>query len=127
MKGSVKSVRILHTVGMMNRGGAETMLMNIFRHINRDKFTFFFLVHSPDTGAYDREIRQLGGTLYYLPSLGTVGFTRYIVNLYRFILRSGPYDIVHSHLDWQGGAIAVAAKLAGMKTIIVHSAPGMNI
>jgi glycosyltransferase EpsF len=118
---SKKICRILHVVGMMDRGGSETMLMNIFRHINRDKFKFFFLTHLPDTGAYDKEIKQLGGTLFFIPSLGTLGYARYITTLYRFIREKGPFDIVHSHLDWQGGAIALAARLAGVKNIIVHS------
>jgi glycosyltransferase EpsF len=116
-----KIFRILHAIGMMNRGGSETMLMNIFRHIDRDKFKFFFLTHSSDIGAYDKEIKQLGGTLFSLPSLGTLGYARYITTLCRFIREKGPFDIVHSHLDWQGGAIAVAAKLTGIKSIIVHS------
>lgn len=106
---------------MMNRGGSEAMLMNIFRHIDRDKFKFFFLTHLPDAGAYDEEIKQLGGTFFFIPSLGTLGYARYITTLYRFIREKGPFDIVHSHLDWQGGAIAVAARLAGVKNIIVHS------
>jgi glycosyltransferase EpsF len=114
-------VRILHAVGMMNRGGSETMLMNIFRHIDRDKFQFFFLTHSRDTGAYDEEITKLGGVIFSLPSLGTLGFVRYMAALRRFIRDHGPFDIVHSHLDWQGGAIAAAARLAGVKSVIVHS------
>jgi glycosyltransferase EpsF len=116
-----KKIRILHAVGMMNRGGAETMLMNIFRSIDRDRFEFAFITHSLETGAYDHEIKQLGGTIHYIPSLGTLGYLRYIMTLRRFILDKGPFDIVHSHLDWQGGAIAAAARFAGVKNIIVHS------
>jgi hypothetical protein len=77
-----KIIRILHAVGMMNRGGSETMLMNIFRHIDRDKFEFVFLTHSPDTGAYDNEIKRLGGKIFSIASLGTLGYARYIATLY---------------------------------------------
>ena len=31
-------VRVLHVVGTMNRGGIETMLMNFYRNIDRDKY-----------------------------------------------------------------------------------------
>jgi glycosyltransferase EpsF len=114
-------IRLLHAVGMMNRGGAETMIMNIFRNIDREKYEFNFLTHSSESGAFDEEIKKLGGTIYSLPSLGTLGYVRYVIYLFCFIKANGPFDIIHSHLDWQGGAIAVAARLAGVKKIIVHS------
>ena len=121
MKEDAKSVRILQAVGTMNRGGAETMLMTIFRHINPDGFKFIFLTHSDAVGAYDEEILRLGGKLYSIRSLGTLGYIGYFKTLRRFILANGPFDVVHSHLDWQGGVIALAAKSAGVKKIIVHS------
>ena len=39
------TTRILHIVTYMGRGGLETMLMNYYRHINREKVQFDFLVH----------------------------------------------------------------------------------
>src|SRR5215218_2027129 len=33
-----KPVRILHVLGVMNRGGIETWLMHVLRHINRERF-----------------------------------------------------------------------------------------
>ena len=30
---------------IMNRGGAETMVMNYYRHIDRSRLQFDFLVH----------------------------------------------------------------------------------
>ena len=42
----------------MNRGGAETMVMNYYRKINRDKVQFDFLVHREEEGAYEQEIKR---------------------------------------------------------------------
>ena len=36
-------LRILQVVTHMNRGGLETMIMNYYRNINRDKIQFDFL------------------------------------------------------------------------------------
>ena len=45
-------VRILHVVGGMNRGGIETWLMHVLRHIDRDRFHMDFLVHTTSKYAY---------------------------------------------------------------------------
>ena len=48
-------IRILHSVSNMDRGGIETMLMNYYRHIDRDKIQFDFLCNkmkSPCLGTF---------------------------------------------------------------------------
>ena len=62
-------IRVLQVVTHMNRGGLETMLMNYYRHIDRDKVQFDFLVHRTDRADYDDEIESLGGKIYRLPRL----------------------------------------------------------
>lgn len=113
--------RILHVFGTMNCGGAETMLMNIYRNIDRDKLQFSFLVHATDQGYYDDEIRRLGGKIFYIKSQGNQGLLRYVFSLKNYLKQNGPFDIVHSHMDWQGGAIALACHLSGIEKIIVHA------
>lgn len=53
-------IRVLQIVTYMGRGGLETMLMNYYRHIDRDKVQFDFLVHRDFEADYDREILALG-------------------------------------------------------------------
>lgn len=116
-----KKVRVLHCIGKMNCGGAETMLMTIYRQINKEIIQFDFLTHAKGMGCYDEEIIRLGGRINQIPSQGTVGIFRYIKVLRKFLKENGPFDVVHAHLDWQGGMIAVAARLAGVKKVIVHA------
>ena len=49
-------IRVLHVVTYMGRGGLETMLMNYYRHIDRSKVQFDFLVHREFEADYDEEI-----------------------------------------------------------------------
>ena len=35
-------IRVLHVIGAMDRGGAETMIMNLYRAIDRTKVQFDF-------------------------------------------------------------------------------------
>ena len=53
----------------MNRGGAETMIMNYYRNIDRSKVQFDFLVHREEKGAYEDEIKSLGGNIYRMPNI----------------------------------------------------------
>ena len=46
-------------VNVMNRAGIETMLMNYYRNIDRNKVQFDFLTHRKEDGDYDEEIKSL--------------------------------------------------------------------
>ena len=54
----MEPVRVLNLFTIMNRGGAETMVMNYYRKINREKVQFDFLVHREEEGAYEQEIKE---------------------------------------------------------------------
>ena len=68
----MEPIRVLHVVTYMGRGGLETMLMNYYREIDRDKIQFDFLVHREFEADYDQEILSLGGKIYRLPRLNPV-------------------------------------------------------
>ena len=62
-------IRVLQVVTYMGRGGLETMLMNYYRNIDRDKVQFDFLTHRYERWDYDDEIESLGGKIYQIKSL----------------------------------------------------------
>ena len=113
-------IRVLHCFGAMNIGGAETLIMNIYRKIDKSKIQFDFLVFSKDKGFFDDEIKLLGGKIYHLDSFGTLGPYKFKKGLMNFFKKE-KIDCIHSHMDWQGGFIAEAAAKAGVERIIVHS------
>ncbi|MDQ1000334.1 glycosyltransferase EpsF [Neobacillus niacini] len=113
--------RILHVVSSMNRGGAETMIMNLYRQIDRTKIQFDFVSHVTDKSAYDDEILSLGGRIYKIPSLGHSGPVSYTKNLCNILKKNGPFTAVHAHTDFQTGFAALAARLSGVKVRICHS------
>ncbi|PGZ75804.1 glycosyltransferase family 1 protein [Bacillus sp. AFS029637] len=115
-----KAIRVLHIVSAMNRGGAETLLMNIYRNIDKSQVQFDFVSHRTEKCDYDEEIALLGGKIYRIPSLGQVGPFAYIKELTK-IMSDNRYVAVHAHTDYQGGFVAVAAKKAGIKKRICHS------
>ncbi|WP_341530185.1 glycosyltransferase family 1 protein [Nostoc sp. UHCC 0302] len=117
--GNQHPIRILHVVGGMNRGGIETWLMHVLRHIDRDRFQMDFLVHTDKPCAYDDEIRALGSRI--IPCLQPSKPWLYARNFQRILHEYGLYDIVHSHVHHFSGYILLLANQAGVSIRIAHS------
>ncbi len=114
-------IRVLQCVNDMHRAGLETMLMNYYRNIDRDKIQFDFLTHRPDRGDYDDEIESLGGRIYYAPRLYPQNYPKYFNWMERFFLEHPEYKIVHSHIDAMSYLPLKAAKMANVPVRIAHS------
>ncbi|MCI5868285.1 MAG: glycosyltransferase family 1 protein [Dorea sp.] len=113
------SVRVLHVVTYMGRGGLETMLMNYYRQIDRNKVQFDFLVHRDFEADYDQEIRELGGKIYHISRL--VPWSRlYREELRRFFRGHSEYKIVHVHQDCLSSVALQCAKECGVPIRIAH-------
>ena len=104
----------------MDRGGLETMLMNYYRHMDRETVQFDFLVHREERGAYDDEIEALGGQIYRLSRL--VPWSKsYQKMLDAFFAEYPEYKIVHVHQDCLSSVILKAAWKQGVPVRIAHS------
>lgn len=114
------AVRILHVVTYMGRGGLETMLMNYYRNIDRDKIQFDFLTHRCFEADYDKEIEALGGKIYHLPNLNPFSH-KYLKALDHFFKEHPEYKIIHSHLDCMAGIPLKYAKKNGVPVRIAHA------
>lgn len=73
-----KPIRVLHVIGIMNRGGAETMIMNLYRHIDRSKVQFDFVENSSEPAVFDEEILSLGGRIYRCPHYNVKNHFTYV-------------------------------------------------
>ncbi len=111
-------LRVLQVVGVMNRAGIETWLMHVLRAIDRDRFAIDFVVEGLNQGDYDEEIADLGARV--LP-VGSRKSLRYGSRFRRAIWRNGPYDVVHSHLNFYNGYVMRLARRSGVATRISHS------
>jgi glycosyltransferase involved in cell wall biosynthesis len=115
----VYPIRILQVVGGMNRGGIETWLMHVLRHIDRDRFQIDFLVHTNEPCAYDHEIRLLGSQI--IPCRQPNHPWVYSTNFQQILKKYGSYDIVHSHVHHFSGFVLRLARQAGVPIRIAHS------
>lgn len=113
-------VRVLQVVTYMGRGGLETMLMNYYRHIDRSRVQFDFLVHRPFEADYDAEIRDMGGKIYRVSRL--IPWSRaYRAELRNFFHAHPDYRIVHVHQDCLSAVALQCARDCGVPVRIAHS------
>ncbi len=117
--------KVLHYVSIMNRGGQETFIMNVFHAINREHVLFDFLCTINQPGDYDVEINKLNGKIFHL-NLGKfkIEVIDRFLNLRKFLnLHKNEYGVFHVHTQhaMDGFLNATAAIKAGIPTVIVHS------
>jgi len=113
-------IRILQVVTIMDRGGLETMIMNYYRNVDRNKVQFDFLTHRDSDGAYGEEIKSLGGKIYHLPKLNPFSYS-YKKALAMFFKEHSEYKIIHVHQDCMSSVILKMAKKCGISVRIAHS------
>ena len=114
-------IRVLHIVPNMQAGGLETLIMNIYRNIDRTKVQFDFLVHYTGNYFYDDEIRSLGGRIYKLSVRDDNNFIKYLKDLDAFFKKHPEYKIVHGHMESLGQFYFKAAKKDGVPVRVAHS------
>lgn len=115
--------RVLHVVNIMDRGGIETLLMNIYRKIDKSQVQFDFLTHPYSEEyiqEYEEEIKMLGGKVYKAPSFvkHPLAYKKYI---HSFLQSHTEYQVIHAHnLDMAAMAYMPQVKRAG-RFLIAHA------
>jgi glycosyltransferase involved in cell wall biosynthesis len=113
-------IRILQVFAQMNRGGAETMIMNLYRNIDRSKIQFDFIVHTDEKCAYDDEILKLGGRVFRVPVYCGKNHFSYIKVWKKIFEEHNEYKIIHGHVRSTASIYLKIAKKKGLTTI-AHS------
>lgn len=110
-------IRVLHVMGKLQIGGAETLVMNIFRKIDKNKIQFDFIVHGTEVGAYESEIEKMGGKIYRVPKYKGFNHFSYIKAWNKIFKEHPEYKIIHSHVRSTASIILKIAKRYNLTTI----------
>ena len=114
-------LRVLQVVSIMNRGGMESRVMDLYRCIDRSNLQFDFLCHNLKQGDFDDEITELGGRIYRIPALSFSNLRKYYQDLDRFFSEHKEYKIVHSQLNAMSTPILRSAYRNNIPIRIAHS------
>ncbi|MGN0351049.1 MAG: glycosyltransferase family 1 protein [Roseburia sp.] len=118
MNEASKPMRVAQMMTDMNYGGVEMVVMNYYRHIDRTKVQFDFIVLEGSSIPQREEIEELGGKIYVVP--------RY-THLFQYekaiqkIFKENRYQIVHSHMNTLSVFSLWGAKKAGVPNRIIHN------
>lgn len=109
-------IRVLQVIPTLMLGGISSVVMNWYRHIDRNKYHFDFIVFNE--GVLREEIESLGGEIFLLPTIkkNPVQYVSKIIELLK-----NDYNAVHVHNSFKNGVLLFIAKVFGVPTRVCHS------
>lgn len=113
-------IRVLQVLGRLDRGGAETMIMNLYRHIDREQIQFDFVIHTTECCDYTEEVKRLGGRIFSMKPFRASTAIYYRKQWKEFFAEHPEYHIIHGHMRSTASIFLDEAKKAGRVTI-AHS------
>jgi len=109
-------VKVLHVLGGLGLGGAESRIMDLYRHMDRSQVQFDFLLHMDEkeyeraikkgdkpeeyraAQHYDEEAISLGAHIYALPKYKVINENAYKKACHRFFSAHHDYNVVQGHM-----------------------------
>lgn len=113
-------IRVLQSVSFLHRAGLETMLMNYYKHIDRSKVQFDFLINKNIEGAYEEQAMELGARMFRTPGFNPAKTFKYNSYMKKLFANNPDITIVHGHNDMAYVPLKCAKK-SGIKVRIMHS------
>lgn len=114
-------VRVLHVLGTTQLGGAESRTMDLYRHMDRNRVQFDFLVHTQREGFFDQEIAELGGRIFRVPRFRFYNLFAYRRAMRAFFAQHHEFAAVEGHITSSAAVYLPIAKRAGVGRTIAHA------
>lgn len=140
-------IRVLHVLGGVGLGGAESRIMDLYRQMDRDEIQFDFLVHScavqsgfltvfrdggtasrPENDSclrkpqfYDEEIKSLGGRIFVLPKFRVYNYFSYQKAVTSFFAMHHEFRVVQGHMTSTAAIYLPIAKRFGIPLTVAHA------
>lgn len=117
----MEKMRILHVVSSLDKSaGVMSVIMNYYRHINKNNIQFDFLYFENLENIYKNEIERMGGKVYLCPNpKNIIAFNKYFNEFLKN--QHTPYTAIHLHEVYLNSIILPIAKKHGIKNRIVHN------
>lgn len=111
-------IRVAVIMGKMHSGGKKNLVMEYYRHIDKNKVQFDFICDSDSNAIPKEEIESLGGRVFIVEPYQKI--ISNMIQTYK-IIRDNNYCIVHGYNNTLNVFAMFVAKLAGAKVRINES------
>lgn len=113
-------IRVLHSVGHLDRGGIENWVFHMIRHMDRSRFEHHVLVRTGQEEPFTAQFRAAG--IPVLPCPGVESPLKFARNFLRVLHNSGPYDVLHAHgFSFLTTQTLMLGRMAKLPLRILHS------
>lgn len=112
---------VLHVVGRLDMGGAESRIMDIYRRMDRSRVQFYFAEHTADRCFFEEEIEKLGGQILRVPRFNGKNILAYQRAWKQLFLAHPEIRIVHGHMTSTAAIYLPIAKRLGVERTIAHA------
>jgi len=122
MKKEHKPIRILHSIPEYGIGGIESLIMSLYRDIDKSLIQFDFLVETKEWLPDFDEIIKNGGRVHQITPFNKKNIFRYIYEIKNFLKKhTKEYAVLHSHTVTRAAPILYYARKFGILCRISHS------
>ncbi len=111
-------LRIAVIMGKMDSGGKKNLVMEYYRHIDRDKVQFDFICDSDSQAIPEEEIMRLGGRVYRIRPYQRI--LENMIDIYR-LCKNNKYPVMHAYNSTMNLFPMSIAKITGVPVRISES------
>ncbi len=114
-----QTIKVLQVMNSAVAGGISAVVLNYYRHTDKEKIVFDCAMPDTKLGEHGRELKKLGCRIEALP-LKSRHPIRYWKTLKR-LLQEGGYDAIHVHNNETSFFPLFVAKCCGVQTRVAHA------
>jgi glycosyltransferase involved in cell wall biosynthesis len=116
---TIPTIRVLHVLGSLDRGGIEAWLVHTVRHIDRSLYQMGVALHSQSRGALERTVEDFRVPIFRLPPPSPSAWKTYRERFGQVLEEFNP-SVVHSHVHHYSGRVLQLAKRLEIPGRIAH-------
>lgn len=115
-------IRILHYIGLLEFGGSQSFVMELYRKIDKSKIQFDFVTFPNQKDGFYKEIIDMGGMVYECPQYNGKNHFKFIKWWKDFFAFHKEYKVSHIHVRSVASLIIpIIHKFGGYAIVHSHS------